>query len=580
MYHRPSKQKMVNKRTDILRLILLLLILVLLNVLGSFQYFRLDLTAEGRYTLSEPTKEVLDGLEDKVLFRVYLEGEFPSGFRRLSNEAKRMLREFRAYNDNIEFEFVDPSAGESEEERQQLYRQLTEKGIEGTQLQISEGDQRSSQIIFPGGVVYYLGREGVFTLLKSQAGASPEAQLNTSVQSLEFELANALRKLQANDRKGIGFVEGHGELSDLETEGIGRVLKESYDLARLDLRSFEVDSVSGQISIAKKQAQLNRFDLLVIAKPRETFADLDKYLLDQFVMQGGKIIWLIDAVFADMDSLSTKNQALSYPLDLGLNDILFRYGVRLNDHLVQDALCAEIPVVVNQVNGVPQYEFFPWLYFPLAMPYQDHPIVSNINPVRFEFPSSIDTIVTPGVQKTILLSSSRYTKTTQAPTNIRLSSLNEQPQPEEFTEQYLPLAILLEGTFTSNFKNRLQPRDGNGEELSLIEESEATAQIVIADGDVLKNQFQRGEALRLGYDKFTGNQYGNEDLILNAVDYLLDDSGLTAVRSRELQLRLLDATRIRGSMTYWKTLNTALPLVLVVLMGLLLNYWRRRKYAK
>lgn len=571
---------MVKKRNHILRLVLLLVILVLLNVLGSFRYFRLDLTAEGRYTLSDPTKEVLDQLDDKVLFRVYLEGEFPAGFRRLSNETKRMLREFNAYSDFIEFEFVDPSAGESEEERQQLYRQLSEKGIEGTQLQMKEGDQRSSQIIFPGGVVYYMGREGVFTLLKSQAGASPEAQLNTSVQALEFELANALRKLQINDRKGIGFVEGHGELSDVQTEGIARVLKEAYDMARLDLRAYVVDSVTGQISIAQKQEQLNRFDLLVIAKPREKFADLDKYLIDQYIMQGGKVIWLIDRVFADMDSLQNKSQALSYPLDLNLDDILFRYGVRLNDQLVQDALCAEIPVVVNQVNGVPQYEFFPWLYFPLAMPYQDHPIVSNINPVRFEFPSSIDTIVTPGVKKTVLLSSSRYTKVSQVPTNISLSSLNEQPQPEEFTKQFLPLAVLLEGTFTSNFKNRLQPRDGNGERLSLIEESQPTAQIVIADGDVVKNQFQRGEALRLGYDKFTGNQYGNEDFILNAVDYLLDDSGLTAVRSRELKLRLLDAAKLQGNRTYWKTLNTALPLVLVVLIGILLNYWRRRKYAK
>ncbi len=570
----------MKKWNDILRLVLFLLILVLLNALSSFRYFRIDLTAEKRYTLSEATREVLSSLEDKVLFRVYLKGDFPAGFRRLSNETKHMLREFRAYSDKIEFEFVDPGAGESTEERQQLYQQLAKKGIEGTQLQTREGDQRSSQIIFPGGIVYYMGREGIFTLLKSQAGASPDAQLNNSIRDLEFELANVLRKLQINDRKGIGFVEGHGELSDLETEGIARVLKGSYDMARIDLRSFEVDSVSGEISIAKKQEQLNRFNLLVIAKPRGKFTDLDKYLIDQYVMQGGRLIWLIDRVFADMDSLSNKNEALSYPLDLNLDDILFRYGVRLNDHLVQDALCAEIPVVVNQVNGVPQYEFFPWLYFPLAFPYQDHPIVLNLNPVKFEFPSSIDTITTPGIRKTILLTSSRYTRTRPVPTTIRLSSLNDQPRPEELTEQFLPMAVLLEGTFTSNFKNRIQPRDGNGEELSLLEESKPTAQLVIADGDVVRNQFQRGEALRLGYDKFTGNQYGNEAFILNAVDYLLDHSGLTAIRSRELKLRLLNTTRLQSGKGYWKTLNIALPLILVVLTGIFLSYWRKGKYAK
>jgi len=534
----------MKKRSDLIRLVMIVAILVLINILGSFRFFRIDLTAEKRYTLSDATKDLLVSLDDRVLFRIYLEGTFPAGFKRLSSETRSMLREFKAYNDKVEFEFVDPSAIESEDDRQELYRQLTEKGLEGTRLEINEGDNKSSQIIFPGGFVYFKGREGVVKLLKSQIGASAETQLNNSVQSLEFELANTLRKLQIGKRKGIGFIEGHGELSDLETEGIARVLKDTYDMARVDLRSFEVDSISGEISIARKLKQLNRFDLLVIAKPRERYSDLDKYLIDQYVMNGGKVIWLIDRVFADIDSLANRNSSLSFPLDLNLDDILFRYGVRLNQNLVQDAQSAPIPVVVNEVNGSPQYEYFPWVYFPLALPASQHPITKNLNAIKFEFPSSLDTIVAPGVKKTYLIQSSPYTKVSQVPTNISLRTLNEPPRQEEFNQGPKPLAVLLEGTFTSNFKNRIQPRDGNGQELVVLDESKPTAQIVIADGDVVKNQFQNGRALKLGYDKYTGAQYGNEDFMLNAVDYLLDDSGLIAVRSRELKLRSVSYTHL------------------------------------
>lgn len=555
-------------------------ILVLINILGSFRFIRIDLTAEKRYTLSDATKELLTSLDDKVLFRIYLEGTFPAGFKRLSNETKSMLREFKAYNDNIEFEFVDPSAVESEDNRQDLYQQLTEKGLEGTRLEINEGNNKSSQIIFPGGFVYFKGREGVVKLLKSQIGASAETQLNNSVQSLEFELANTLRKLQIGKRKGIGFIEGHGELSDLETEGIARVLKDTYDMARVDLRSFEVDSISGEISIARKLKQLNRFDLLVIAKPRERYSDLDKYLIDQYLMNGGKIIWLIDRVFADIDSLANRNSSLSFPLDLNLDDILFRYGVRINQNLIQDAQSAPIPVVVNEVNGSPQYEYFPWVYFPLALPASQHPITKNLNAIKFEFPSSLDTIVAPGVKKTYLIQSSPYTKVSQVPTNISLQTLNEPPRQDEFNQGAKPLAVLLEGTFISNFKNRIQPRDGNGQELVILGESKPTAQIVVADGDVVKNQFQNGRALKLGYDKYTGAQYGNEDFMLNAVDYLLDDSGLIAVRSRELKMRLLDSTKLQEGTTYWKILNVVLPLVMVLLSGLALTFWRRKKYGR
>ena len=570
----------MKKRSDLIRLVMIVAILVLINILGSFRFFRIDLTAEKRYTLSDATKDLLVSLDDRVLFRIYLEGTFPAGFKRLSSETRSMLREFKAYNDKVEFEFVDPSAIESEDDRQELYRQLTEKGLEGTRLEINEGDNKSSQIIFPGGFVYFKGREGVVKLLKSQIGASAETQLNNSVQSLEFELANTLRKLQIGKRKGIGFIEGHGELSDLETEGIARVLKETYDMARVDLRSFEVDSISGEISIARKLKQLNRFDLLVIAKPRERYSDLDKYLIDQYVMNGGKVIWLIDRVFADIDSLANRNSSLSFPLDLNLDDILFRYGVRLNRNLVQDAQSAPIPVVVNEVNGSPQYEYFPWVYFPLALPASQHPITKNLNAIKFEFPSSLDTIVAPGVKKTYLIQSSPYTKVSQVPTNISLRTLNEPPRQEEFNQGPKPLAVLLEGTFTSNFKNRIQPRDGNGQELVVLDESKPTAQIVIADGDVVKNQFQNGQALKLGYDKYTGAQYGNEDFVLNAVDYLLDDSGLIAVRSRELKLRLLDSTKLQEGTAYWKILNVVLPLVLVLMTGLALTFWRRRKYGR
>jgi ABC-2 type transport system permease protein len=575
-----SKQEVVRKRQDIINFVFAVIVLVLLNLIAQFKFFRWDLTAEKRFTISEPTRELLRELDEPVMYRVYLDGDFPAGFRRLRDETRNMLTEFRAYSDLVEFEFIDPTQAETDEQRNELYQQLQNKGLEPTQLEVKNNDQKSEQWIFPGGFVYHKGKEGSFKLLKTQFGLSAEAQLNNSVQALEFELANALRKLQIEQKKRIAFLEGHGELDEVETKSIAAELSKSYSTERFDLRAFEVDSITGEISLSRQIVRLNSYDAIVIAKPIESFTDLDKFLIDQFVMKGGKVLWFLDVIQAEMDSLQNKDQTLAYPYPLNLEDQLFKYGVRINNEIVKDLVCGSIPLVVNVVNNQPQFEMFPWTYFPMYFPEIDHAIVKNINPIRFEFPSSIDTIKTTTVKKTPLLFSSEYTDRVQAPTLINLSELRSQPREEDYRDLPACSAILLEGQFESLFKNRIQPRDESGTPVKVAEQSVPTAMLVVSDGDVIRNQVQNGQALPLGYDKYMRQQFGNRDFLMNAFDYLLDDSGLIEVRSREIQLRLLDKKRVEAEKTRWKMINTLVPALLFIGLGWLSGVWRRRKYRR
>ena len=570
----------MRKRQDILGFVFALIVIVLVNIIGQYQFFRIDLTSEKRFTISEPTRELLKNLDEPVMFRVYLDGDFPAGFRRLRDETRNMLNEFRAYSDLVEFEFIDPSKAESDELKVELYQHLQSKGLEPTQLEVKNSDQSSEQLIFPGGLIYHKGKEGVFTLLKTQFGASAEGQLNNSVQALEFELANALRKLQVEKKPRIAFIEGHGELNADQTASIARDLSKSYASERFDLRSFEVDTNTGEPLFSRQIVRLNSFDALVIAKPTVAYSDVDKFLIDQFIMRGGKVIWLLDGVSAEMDSLQEENQTLAYPNHLNLEDQLFKYGARVNGDVLKDLVCGSIPLVVNVVNNQPQFEMFPWPYFPMAFPETDHPIVKNLNPVRFEFVSSMDTIKAAGIKKTPLLYTSEYTDRVQAPTLINLAELRSAPNESAYRDRPAFTALLLEGKFESLFKNRLQPRDENGEVIQVAEQSSETAMIVISDGDVIKNQVQNGQALPLGYDKYSRQQFGNRDFLLNAFDYLLDESGLIEVRSREVKLRLLDKTRVESEKTKWKVINVALPALLFISIGWLSALWRRRKYRR
>ncbi|NOR86589.1 MAG: gliding motility-associated ABC transporter substrate-binding protein GldG, partial [Bacteroidales bacterium] len=409
-------------RSNILQLIYGLVIIIALNIIGNYVYTRFDLTSEKRYTLSNATKEMLKDLDEYVFFKVYLEGDFPAGFKRLRNETKEMLNEFRAYSSFVEFEFVNPSENSDEEERNKAYQVLVEKGLQPTNLQVSNKDGNSEQLIFPGALVNYLNKESSLDLLKTQLGMPPEEVLNNSIENLEFTLASAIRQMAVSKKASIAFIEGHGELSAIETADIGNALSESYKVTRVrlneqlnSLTNFKsYDSVSSKIFIK------NKFDAIIIAKPDSAFSEKDKFIIDQFIMRGGKVLWLIDPVYATMDSLQTQRTTLGFGLDLNLNDMLFKYGVRMNQELLMDLNARPIPIVTGMIGNQPKQEFLPWYYFPILTASSKHPIVNNMNSIMTDFPCTLDTVKSANVKKTALLSSSDYTRISKAPALIDL----------------------------------------------------------------------------------------------------------------------------------------------------------------
>jgi ABC-2 type transport system permease protein len=554
-------------------------VVLAVNVASQWGHFRWDLTAEKRYSLGKSTLALLEQVEEPLLFTVYLEGDLPTGFQRLKRETLQMLNEFRAENRLVQFRLVDPSESEDERDRAEVYQQLRTKGLGAVQVEIKEKNGVRNVELFPGAVASYGDKETVVLLLTEQFAVAPEAQINASVQNLEYALANSLRQLVLQDRPRVALLEGHGELPRPKSASLEYELSKNYAVERFNLREFVVDSTTQQLSLVQQQLRLNTFQLVVINKPTQPFSDLDKWLLDQYVMSGGKVIWAVDAVHAEIDSLSRAPEFLAYPQwdAMRLSDQLFGYGVRVNTSLVQDLVAGG----VNDRRAVHR-----WVYFPLLMAQTKHPISKDLNAVRVEFGTSLDTVAVPGVKKTVLLQSSPYAKRQATPSVVSLRTLYEEPAEATFQDRLLPMAVLLEGKFPSVFKNRIAPKNEAGKLIPLLSESKPTQMVVVADGDLAKNQLNvvnpnlaRGIPLPMGYDQYTDMQYGNANFVLNTVDYLLDSQGLIGVRSREVKLRLLDAQRVTREGSFWKTLNTVLPLALVALGGFLFRLNRKRRYS-
>ncbi|HET6243046.1 MAG: gliding motility-associated ABC transporter substrate-binding protein GldG [Bacteroidetes bacterium] len=559
--------KKTNKKRDLIQLLASVLIIILINIIGNFAFKRIDLTSEKRFTLTSATKELVKNLDDVVYVKVYLEGDFPAGFKRLRNSTKEILDELRAISPDIEYEFINPSSDPDEKKRHEIYQQLTKQGLQYTNLEVKEGDGKSEKIIFPGAIFSYRGKEAPLQLLKSQMGASPEQMLNISEQQLEYEIANTIKKLSDESKPSIAFIEGHGELDETEVKDATRALSEYYDVKR--------------IKIAEKLNSLKGISAIIIANPDSAFSEKDKFIIDQFIMRGGKVLWLINPVDAIMDSLSTNKMTFAIAKELNLDDQLFRYGIRINNNLVQDLQAAPIPVVTGYIGNQPQQKLFPWFYFPLLMPQSNHPIVNNLNALRVEFISSIDTVSAPGIKKTPLLHTSKYTKLLNAPVRISINSLREEPKAEQFNKSFQPVSYLLEGEFESAFTNRITPEVMESEDIKFKDKSQPTKMIVVGSGNIIKNSIQKstGNVYPLGYDRFTGEIYSNKTFILNAMNYLCDDSGIIGARSKEFKLRLLDSERIKVERTFWQLLNTVLPVIIVLFAGIILFYIRKRKYS-
>ncbi|MBK6345193.1 MAG: gliding motility-associated ABC transporter substrate-binding protein GldG [Bacteroidales bacterium] len=580
----PLRKHSDTRRNNIVQLILALLIIILINVIGSFFYTRLDLTSEKRYSLSPSTKKLLLETDDIIFFRVYLDGEFPAGFKLLARSIREMLDEFRAYSDNIEYEFINPSSASNSKTRGEVFERLIQQGLQPTDINVRTKQGQEQQRIFPGVMVSYKGREIPLNLLADQLGAPPEAIINNSIQALEYNFTNTIRKLSNSNRPKIAFTYGHGELSLIETADIRYALSDYYTVERVKITGNVNALTSRKANNDGSFSIVNKYRAIVIAQPDSVFTEKDKFIIDQFVMQGGKVLWLIDPVFATMDSLQQATQTMGITQDINLNDQLYKYGVRLNSNLLMDINALPIPMVTGHMGNQPQFSFFPWYYFPVLTASSSHPVVNHLNAIRTEFISSIDTVGDPAIRKTILLTTSQYTRIALTPVMISLDLLSKDPNPEEYNQPPQPVAVLLEGEFESLFKNRLTSEISEAPELGFTEKVKNNRMIVISDGDIIKNQLRMNEGslipLPLGYDRHTGQTFGNRDFILNCVNYLCDDEGLMSVRSRELRLRALDVTKARNQLLTWQLINILGPVLLVVLFGIVQFAIRKRKYAR
>ena len=566
----------MKKRERIIRnfiqLLIVVAIIIVIGYLSSIWFFRIDLTSEKRYTLSNTTIKILEELQGDVYVQVYLDGEMPIGFKKMRTSITELLDEFRVRSKRkLSYEFLNPSEESDKKLRDKIFEELYKKGLQPINVQSSDIEGGKSQkIIFPGAILNYNGLEMPLNFLKSNPHLKASENLNRSIEGLEYELVRAIKTLSTDSIYKIAFIEGHGELYEPEVEDVSKELSRYYTIDR-----GVIEGVPGV---------LDDYKAVIIAKPTKQFSEADKLILDQYLMNGGSLLWLIDPVAVDMDSLINSSVTLAFIRQINLDDQLFKYGIRINPNLIQDIQCARIPVNTAIVGNPPQYTPVPWLFFPLLQG-ENHAISRNLNLVKSEFASIIDTIRgNGGTKKSILLTTSPYSKTFGVPNLINLNDLKKPPAESEFNLQNIPVAVLVEGEFESAFRNRMVASIVPGIENEFVESSKPARMIVISDGDIIRNdvrfQGDRLIALELGKDRFTQQTYGNKDFIVNCVNYLVDDSGLMELRSRELRIRLLDKAKIANSRLRWQLINTLLPIVLVVVFGSVVGVWKKKKYTK
>jgi len=559
---------MNKKNQSYLQLIIAIVIIILLNAILSNYFFRIDLTKEKRYTLAEPSKKLAAKVKEGILVKVYLEGDFPAGFKRLQKATKEMLDEFKIYsNNNIQYEFIDPLTNTTAKQSNEILQELSDLGLQATNIQLKKEDGFSQKIIVPGAVLYYGDRKIPINLLKSQFGQAPEAVINTSIEQLEYEIANALRKVTQTEVKRLAFLKGNGELEKWNIIDGKAELKQYYEIDDIDLSVIPPNT-------------LFEYTGVIVPKPTLPFSDFDKFKLDQYVMHGGKIIWLVESQLADMDSLRNSPQYYSISYNLGIEDLFYKFGVRINNNIVQDLMCNSIPVLSGMKNGTPEQKLLPWMYFPVVPPTSSHPIVRGVDPIWFQFASSIDTIPSKKIKKTILLASSPYSRVVPAPARVDIELARLEPDENLFrTGGNKTMAILLEGEFSSSFEFIFDKT--KNPELDFKPKVESNKMIIISDGDVIRNQYSqsKGQVFPLGYDRYANQQFGNKRFLLNCVDYLCDDSGIIEVRSKEVTLRLLDKAKIKREKLFWQFINIGLPIILILFFAIANNFYRKRKYA-
>ena len=558
-----------NKSNALKQFGIVFLAIIVINLISNFFFKRFDLTQDQRYTLSETTLKIIKNIDSPLYIDVYLDGNFPPEFKRLQNETKQLLEEFSAYNSNIVFQFKNPI--EKESMRVEVMKAFYERGMQPLSITVEEKGKQSQEVVFPWAQATYGDKFTKVSLLKNLMGASTEEKVISSVQHLEFGFAEAITKISKEKQKKIAVIKGNGELHDAFIADFVKSVRESYYIG-----TFTLDSVQKQQPKQTLEA-LKKYDLALIAKPTEAFTEAEKQVMDQFIVNGGKTLWLMDAVAADMDSLYNETGTiLAYPRDLNLTDFFFKYGIRMNPLLIKDEYATPIKIATGSQGSETQLQQYNWKYSPFIYPTSTHPIVKNMEGIKFEFSSPIE-LLTNDLKKTVLLSSSEYSKTIGTPTPISLSSINEETTPEEYAGKgLLPVAVMLEGKFKSAYQNRVLPFADS----QFRAVGKDNKMIVIADGDVIKNQLDKGMPLELGFDKWTNQLYGNKEFLLNCVNYLLDDNGLINIRSKDVDLPLLNKEEVYTNYTSAQLITVGLPLLILALFGLLFTFLRKKRYSR
>ena len=587
-----------NKRIQhLIQLALFTGILIFLNVIGSLVHGKWDLTEEKRFTLTDSTREILNDIDEPVLVRVLLVGEFPAGFKRLQKSTQELLDDFRAEASSfsgrstdknffqrigdffsfvskdalLDYEFSDPNEGTTEEINLRR-REMAKDGILPTRFRLEDVEGSEEKLIYPYAIFSYKGRQVVVNLLENQLGQGQEAVLANSIDLLEYKFANAIQKLMQARKPVIAFTTGHGELNELQTRDLVTTLNPYYEFGRFNLDSnFQVPP---------------QIDMLIVAKPRGPFSDRDKFMIDQYVMNGGKVLWMVDRLNATLDSMRTDGNFVPRDYPTNLEDLLFRYGVRVEPNLVLDLQCSKIPQVVGMQGGNPQIEMFDWFYHPVITPPTTHPITKGLNNLVMFFPSKIDTIRTKTpVKKTVILSSSQYSREQYSPVRLNFEILRYDPDPSKFNKKNFPLAVLLEGEFPSLYENRVSENFLSG--LQQIGQEYKSSSVpnrmmVIADGDIGANVVTNpntGGIRALGFNPYNRQFYDNKDFLINAIEYLFDPEGVVEARGKEIKVRLLDTVTAKQSKTKWRLINLGIPLVFLGLFGLGFVYMRKRRFA-
>ena len=562
---------------------IIFIIIISVNIISNFFSFDIDLTEDKKYTLSDNSKKILSQVDDILTIKVYLEGELPTGFQMLSSSINDFLINCKNENSQIQFEFINPNDN-NESKKQEIFTQLQSQGLFPTDLTIKKTSETSRKIIFPGAIMYFKEKRESVNLLENNFSLSPQENINNSIENVEFHLISTINKILNNRKDNIAFLKGNGELLSTQTFDITNSVNNDnnnlnyyYNVEEFDLKKFEFDSINNQPDISLQLKNLNRYKVIIIAKPTIPFNKLDKFLIDQYIMNGGKLLLLIDGVNASIDSINNQNgYFIAKKNDLNLDDQLFKYGVRINSDLVQDLRSTEIPIVTGYSNNRPIQELFKWPYYPLISSKSNHPITNNLDGIKSDFISSIDTLKN-NIKKTILLESSNNSRLVQSPSKVSLGIIENPPPVESYNKKNIPLAVLLTGKFTSVFKNRIVPKNN---EINFKSSSDSTSIIIVSDGDLIANEVSSsGNAFPLGYDKFINYTFdGNKKFIINAIQYLNDQNGLIKLRSKNIKLRLLNNDIISNYRIPITIINLILPILIFLFLIFIINQKNKLKY--